>query len=445
MSYYEKYLKYKNKYIHLKNKLMIGGNDNIEIKEFNAGTLLYHGTFNQISGKINSPGYYSTDPLQSLGHLLSTSTKLCSKDYKPDSEQLIKDLKKISTCYPQVYSYTLTTQIKLLHLLVGASVSNYNTTFGIIFNKDIIKAYLDDIPEKKINILKNFKNKLNSIGIKVSTEEINLDNFNTEYDVLFDEYVRSCEQQCFRGWSNTPGYYILSNIDYNKYLKEVTGIEVDFDGIFVERDQDEIILFNNSKLDEKYNKNYILPYYFYNPDRSLDDAKEFIMDYDEKCEAFLADTKHKNVLAQLNLLEKFKKFSYINSEGTKLWKFDWFSTFCEKFNPYTELNVNEENCPTLFKENLQTNENCTKRYPMNHTNLGIEPDYRYTMCNAPKPEPEISFDPPLLTSKLSILNIVEDSDALQEWLREINKFNELNLDIGKDICKGRQAMLDRVL
>ena len=79
MSYYNKYLKYKNKYLLLKN-LRGGVDSDLKIHEIDINTKLYHGTFNKIIGKLNSPSYYSTDPLQSLGHLISTSTKFINTD-----------------------------------------------------------------------------------------------------------------------------------------------------------------------------------------------------------------------------------------------------------------------------------------------------------------------------------------------------------------------------
>ena len=436
MSYHKKYLKYKNKYLLLKN--LRGGDSDLTIHEIDINTTLYHGSFNKITGKLNSPSYYSTDPLQSLGHLLSTSTKFTNKDFKDvNNTTVIKDLSKIATCYPSIYNYINKDKIYLLHLLVNST--NYDNTFGKIFNKNKIKELLLVNPEK-INILNNFKKKLVAIGsLKDDEKEIVESNFEDLYNTYFDNYYSTCSYQCFRGWANTPGYYLLSNIDYNKYLKsiipEIIG-DKKIDGIYVERDQNEIILFNTDKLSDKFTINYILPYIFYQEkEKKIDLAKDFILDYDTKCKEFLEEPDNKE--KQGKLYEKFKEFGYINGneENKELWNFDWFFTYCENYDPYKNIEIDEKNCKTLFAREMNKNENCIKRYITNPTYLGIsEEDTGYVFC-----------DSPIFTSKLSILNIDKNSEKIKDWLLNINYFTEDKLKLSALICIKREAQLDRVL
>lgn len=118
---------------------------------------IFHGTFNKVVGNINPPAFYSTDPLQSIGHLISTASKMQNIE-----EYNEKDFLKISTCYPFIYIYKNTRPLKLLQMKVNQSA--YNKTFEIIFNKTIIKKYLDKL-DNKIDVLTSFFNKLEKISI----------------------------------------------------------------------------------------------------------------------------------------------------------------------------------------------------------------------------------------------------------------------------------------
>jgi hypothetical protein len=425
MSFYSKYLKYKNKYLELK-RLIGGLNEDMTIQYFPTNTLFYHGSYNKINGKLFTPSYYSIDPLQSLGHLLSTSTKLI---YSKEPSR--NDLDKISTCYPIIYTFTNKENLCLLHLL---NVHKYDNTFGKILNKDIYKEYLNKNPDK-ILILQNFTDKLLSLKIIKEKPIINEINFDELYDKFFYKYLQDCEVKCFTGWSNTPGYYLLSNIDYNKYLREIIPNimkDIEIDGIYVERDQDEIILFNNSKINDEVGINYILPYYFYE-NKDIEKAKQYILDYDKKSKRYLDNKDDKQT--QQELINKYKQFSYINESGISIWNFDWFFTFCEKFNPVNFV-PNVENCPTLSAKNLLDDENCVKRYQMNPLNTGIEEeniDYGFLSCDSPK-----------FTNKISISD-VSQSKSLELWLKNITFFNDKILNINDYICNNRIAMLNRVL
>ena len=364
------------------------------------------------------------------------------KGYKPN----IKDLNKITACYPMIYKYLNKEKVNLLQMQVNST--NYDKTFGIIFNKDKIKMFLD-ILKNKIDILNNFIKKIYDIGainekkynIKdtVNPFQVTIDNFDETFDDVFLAYISSCENSCFMGWSNTPGYYILSQIDYNEYLKLLIPTivkDISLDGIYVEKDQNEIILFNTKKLNkDKITINYVLPYKFYNKldeenYENYENAKKFINNYNEKCKNYLNDNT--NETNKKDIIDIFKEFNYIDNE--LLWNFDWFTTFCEVYDPYEDIDITESKCKELFKKKENENTNCTKRYPLNPAALNIEEDYGYFECTIPRS-----------TSKLSILNIREHSQLLKNWMNKIEYFNEGKLKIFNSICLDRKIGLNRIL
>jgi hypothetical protein len=424
-NYKIKYFKYKEKYLNLKKQLG-GTHENFSIVSFESGTIFYHGSFNKITGTLYSPAYYSTDPLQSIGHLLSTSTKI------DNTSTSNTDLNKISTCYPIIYKYTVKSQIKLLKMIVGSK--SYSRSFEILLNRVILKKYLDLLTNKD-TILNNFKNKLYLIGSFIYnsdvTEEIyERKSFEEKWDYLFNIYNKKCENECFGGWANTPGYYIISSIDYNAYLREIMPDIMNdntVDGIYVENDQNEIILFNNNKFNSEYSKQYILPFSF--KDKNKEEITSFITNYISACDLYLSDkTNQEN---KDNLSSIFKQFNHI--DDVHKWNFDWFKVFCKDFDPYT--NINPETCTQV---NQKDKLKCTKRFPINSDNLNLiyDPD-----------EVECSDDYELLSSKLSIINIDEHSKLLREWIDMIlsPKFSDNNLNMLSSICLDRTAQINRDL
>jgi hypothetical protein len=424
MEYKNKYIKYKNKYLTLKKQL--GGNkEYFELYTINSETTLYHGSFNKVNGHINIPGYFTTDPLQSLGHLISTARRLDnSTDYK------ITDLNNISSCYPTIYKYKTVDKLTLLKMNVGSK--KYNDSFGVLFNKGILKTFLDELKEtKKFEVLTNFRNKLEDIGQKIpEKEKINItnDNFFWIYCVLFDKYIDLCKSGCFGGWVNTPGYYLLSNIDYNLYfnniLEDIIPYDSKIDGIYVERDQDEIILFNNTNLSDISIPNFILPFYINTEDK----AKEFINNYDKVVLEFLDDKNNED--KQKAIINLFKKFNHIDESGINKWNFDWFKTYCENYNPYKEVDIS--NCTHPEFTNPEK-EKCRIRFPVN---IILDDEFQDPECDN------------FLSSKLSILNIKSHSELLSKWIDNIktDKFSENTLQLFEDnFCINRQNILQRKL
>ncbi len=425
LDYKQKYLKYKEKYLTLKKQLG-GAFDNFTIETLDSGINLYHGSFNKVYGNLNAPAYYSRDPLQSLGHLLSTSTKIDNAI----SEISDKDINKISTCYPLIYVYTLNTKIKLLRMKVGSNL--FNESFGILLNKSVIKKYLD-LLENKNGVLNNFKTKLSLIGSKITSDyETTYPDFDSKFNYLFDLYLSKCQEECFGGWANTPGYYILSSINYNSYLKEIMEEVIgtnQLDGIYVENDQDEIILFNNDKFEPVNKIQYVLPYsYKEKPDEEI---KCFIRKYDDACGLYMSkDSIENRQIGKRNLIELFKLFNQIN--GEQKWNFDWFKVFCKNYNPYE--NINKDTCELI---NEDDKEKCAKRFPLNPEALRIDYDMDQFEC----------YEYQVLNSKLSILNIDDHSRLLRDWIDMVlsDKFSESNLNISSQICLNRTAQYNRVL
>jgi len=325
--------------------------------------------------------------------------------------------------------------------------SNYEYTFAKIFDKDRIKKYLNkqvDILKifiekilnlhtlhiekirsimNKLNILDQPINIINKKNITDIVNKINENNFDTIYDIIFDLYITICKGTCFGGFGNTPGYYLLSQIDYNAYFKEIFPeimISSNVDGIYVENDQDEIIFFNIKNLNKMSIINYILPYKFYSKTDNIENAKIFIQEYIRTSALYKSDEK--NVEYREKMIDIIKEFNYINHEKKQLWNFSWFLTFCEKYNPYEDINITESNCKKLFNSKLHTEEYCIKRYELNLTN-----DHMYVECDH---DDNIT----LTTNKISILNIKEHSELLKDWMKKINYFNNDKLQIYHSIC-----------
>ena len=389
MDYKKKYLKYKNKYLSLKN--MHGGiNENFKIHTLTPSDILYHGTHFKLTGKFFTPAYFSTDILQSFGHILTEYSKILKTDDR--ITQLIK-IDKISKCYPSLYVYKVNNYVKLLKML---NPNNFAISFGLLFNKDILSKYIFENASKD-KIMITFINKLVAIGKTPVHYNGTIENIKENIQI----YLNTCELTCFGGWANTPGYYLLNMIDYNSYLSEVKIINprTKIDGLYIEKDQDEIVLFDSSKLIEQ-NHHLILPYN--TKDLPKIDKLKFITNYINNMKSYKTDDTSYN-----NLIHMFKQFSHI--DDTTEWGFDWFITPCEKYNPYEKI---EETCAKELK--------CKERTPQE---LGYPPSFSKDCLN---PESRIS-------SKLSIENM-DNIDKLKDYIEYIKTKCSIKL-FGLDINK----------
>ena len=253
-----------------------------------------------------------------------------------------------------------------------------------------------------------------------------------------DLYFGICEHSCFGGWGNTPGYYLLTSIDYKAYFKEILKdiVSEDIDGIYVDRDQDEIILFDNLGLTTTPQIQYILPYTF--KDADSEEIKCFINKYINASNNFISDQKNETYKIQLK--ELFIQFNEIDSSNK--WNFDWFQVFCKNFDPYQDMNqygTDSEKCELIDSQNKQKDA-CIKRYPINPSNIGLVEDYNayeYFDCD------NEFFN----SSKISILDIKTHSDTLKMWIRTIlsDNFSDSRLNMFDSICNNRTIMLDRTI
>ena len=247
------------------------------------------------------------------------------------------------------------------------------------------------------------------------------------------KYLEVCEGYCFGAWGNTPGYYLLTKIDYNKYLKQIlpniTNTIDNIDGIYVDRDQDEIILFNNANINKIYSIHYILPYFY--KDKSLQEIKQFIINFIDKSTIYLKDNT--NLENNQQLLEILSAFNFIDSAKKEKWNFDWFRTFCKDFDPYKE--IDENNCGNYSE--LKNEPYCTTRYPNNFKNLGeADEDFNWSLCTKS-----------VVTSKISILDIKKNSDNLQKWIKMIlsPRFTNDSIQLFTWICRNNAVNTDRIL
>jgi hypothetical protein len=161
---------------------------------------------------------------------------------------------------------------------------------------------------------------------------------------LLNIYSQECKNNCFGSFINIAGYYLLINIDYNRYFDEIQikKPEEIIDGFYVPNDQDEIILLNNNKLNiidiiyilpyiYKEQPNYILIEYINTYLKNINDCKNDSNNLDLYLKFYL------HYLKIGKMIEDCK--DYLDLDNT--WYFDYFVSFCKDFNAYTHK-VNED-------------------------------------------------------------------------------------------------------
>jgi len=316
-----------------------------EIYNLVQGTIIYHGTFFKLLDcQVWTPAFYSTDILQSLGHILTKFDVLNTKNDQGETKAVDKRLNDISNCFPLLYSYKVFQNVKLLKLI---NPSNFLDTFNILFNKEKLAAAIA-ATKMALEIIHIFHDKLSGI-LPILPEK---DYLTTEsFGQLFDLYIENCKDTCFGGWGNTPGYTLLTLIDYNKYLVDIGLIEggTSVHGIYVERDQDEIILLKNDDCLVTNNVSFVLPYEFVNKPRI--DAQAYIDTY-IKYATELKNTE-KTVVENYNNRAEFINhvIPYAYIDNNKKWDIDWFFTQCVNYNPYKEIRENcARNLPCKFRK-----------------------------------------------------------------------------------------------
>ena len=279
-----KYLKYKTKYLKLKNQL--GGNNLFDIFTISPDRILYHGNQNNVQGNLFNPAFFSEDIMQSLGHILIwyrefADKNLCNINRNVIENKIINFLQ--NKCYPLIHIYKSTRELKFLKINNPQISQN---SFGKIYNIPILQKYIFNLEKEKRNrILSIHITKMLNLNLAIKYPKLNEGVYkgddetkiNTNITELLTIYNKVC-RSCFKSWYNTPGYYLLSEIDYNRYFKEIGLIKETehIDGIYVEVDQDEIVLFDTS-LVKKEDTLFILPYSLM--DIPLIEKQEFIKKY----------------------------------------------------------------------------------------------------------------------------------------------------------------------
>lgn len=327
MKKYNKYLKY------LKKNLAGGENKNLKFYIMLKDTTLWHGTYNKIIGNFATPVYFSNDISQSVGHIIYKYIDIYDNLQKLDkinTQKLKINLDYVSNYYPNLLQIKLSDNLNLLRII---NPNNYNETFAKLYDSNILAKYIfaetnsKNIIEKFIEKIRGLQNKtadkMNDILMQ-DTSEIN------KIISIVNLYLgQICSYQCFGGWGNTPGYFLLNSINYNNYFQELKIIQSNeiIDGIYVEQDQSEIILFDTKKI---YIENdfYLLPYSF-GEDIKLN--KLFIQEYITKSKEYI-ENKDEKYIDYANFLIKFAQ-----KNTTEIWDISWFLTKCENYKPLEKI------------------------------------------------------------------------------------------------------------
>jgi len=351
------------------------------VKKFNIYPILeldrniYHGSYYKIDNyKLNVPTFYSLDILQSLGHILILVQSYFHfyKNGKHINALQNKkhNINKPLSYYPIIYIYNIKEPINLLLL-----DDVWNNDFSYIYIPKILYKYLIIHPDvvniiykfcsqimniemnpfiskifNKLKIIIEYKDTINDIKIDyIAKYYLNQNLLN-----ILEIYAKKCSKQCFRSFFNICGYELLTKIDYNEYFNEI-GIkdsENIIDGLYVPNDQDEIILLNNNKLIIK-DLLYIVPYSYLEQDDT--NIHEYIREY------FRLKSELNQNITNIDIKYFFNFYTHFLELGKSLndsntltllnsWFFDYYSTYCNNFNPYThEVNGDcNERCKMLI-------------------------------------------------------------------------------------------------
>jgi hypothetical protein len=231
----------------------------------------------------------------------------------------------------------------------------FANSFGKIYNIPILQKYIFNLEKEKRNrVLSIHVTKMRNLNLTIKHPILQKkiydgddeNEINTNINELLNIYRDVCKS-CFRSWYNTPGYYLLSEIDYNSYFKEIGLIKEKehVDGVYVEVDQDEIVLFDTS-LVKKEDTLFILPYSFIN--KPLIEKQDFIKKYIDLTKTFTESYHKRNIPPDL-LKDFFNILSEFNMFNNNYWNFTWVDSGCLNFNSLENI---EETC--------SPNINCTR-------------------------------------------------------------------------------------
>jgi hypothetical protein len=404
MNYQKKYLKYKIKYLNLKGGADIDLNkedddllvpiSNFEIFTLDTTKILYHGTPHKLDGPLKSPCFFSTDILQSIGHILVNYNVF---NYTR--------LNLLTSYFPTIHCFKPKSNINLLKI---NKPYIFSKSFDLLFNTDVLVNILHNSsgsrtggPRPHTRIIDEFVKIYKKIHPNV------LNNPHQKYTFKYikfyiDSYKSHCKFKCFTGWTDTPGYYLLKSIGYNKYFKKIGLIpdDITIDGIYVEQDQDEIILFNTTiieSLNEPNNILYIFPYML--KDADLESRKSFITNYKTESDKYKIED-----IFTFNLENIIDQYIYIDREQTQLWDINFLKNQCEKFDPLVPI----------YDDTLAINMKGCAEFKPCKKNMGIEilDDLE---CKSGFKSHKISIDD---STKL---------DQLKDYIEKIKTWNEPEL------------------
>jgi len=399
---------YKNKPENVQKGYFPNGN-NFEIVNFK-GETFYHGSFFKVDHSLYTPTYYSKDILQSVGHVLIEFRKL-QDAYNNQYRTLKKSLSNVAKCFPLLYEFKTAKNISLLKI---NKPYDYESSFDKLFEKDLLIKYVME-SQNAPEIINEFKSKLKGIGMQ------NVDTL--DFNSLIDKYLKNCKEGCFGGWVNTPGYYLLSKINYNNYFRENLGVETDVIGLYIESDQDEIVLFDNSNIGLE-SINYILPYSYINAD--ITDVKSFISNYvagyKEWSGVLNSIYNDNNIKMFKDFIKIISQYNYIDIDNQIPWGFNWYKTACNPYDPLKDINKQDNRLNT-----------CALRQPI----YSDYPEYDWSLFdNYSKCQKEWK------SSKISI----DDMGYVQNLLEYLNKIKSgdwsvKNINIS-DLCISTSTISD---
>lgn len=291
-----------------------------------ADDVIYHGTHYKLIGNIPyPPGYFSKDILQSLGHIMRDFKELTNAYRSFNKVALNKKINDL-ICIPSIYVYRFVKDTNLL-VLTDPHISK---TFAKLFVPEILAKYVEQKTNRN-EIIAAFIEKMRA-SLQTNPKFFE----GKPLSKIIELYRENCAASCFGGWTNTPGYFLLQSIDYNKYFTEIGLLDgiTQVEGLYIPRDQDEIVLFGNINLIIEYMfRSYVLPYSYVN--KELSDSAKFIDTFIRS----LGEYKQKNTAdALIDIARNSYEYNIVRGEDEEdpiyEWKFSWFLTDLKDFNPY---------------------------------------------------------------------------------------------------------------
>ena len=150
------------------------------IKEYTTEDIFWHGSYNKINDcKLKTPTFYSTDFLQSLGHLLVHTQTYSLNKPKTSLKSIIEFIPQLLEYYPLIYKYQPNQNINVLIL-----DKTWDDDFRYIFRPEMLYNYLIT-NENIVEIILNFCNYKTINQIKNILELYEIINFLLELKKIY--------------------------------------------------------------------------------------------------------------------------------------------------------------------------------------------------------------------------------------------------------------------